>query len=111
MLEKLKAIEEKYVDIENRMQDPEVYSDPAAYAKLAKEQKELTPLVEAYRQYAKCVSDAEGALAFLMAGCTAVQVGAMTFARPNTMIEIIDGLEAYCEQEGLKNISEICGIL
>ncbi|MBQ3108136.1 MAG: dihydroorotate dehydrogenase [Clostridia bacterium] len=57
------------------------------------------------------ISDAEGALAFLMAGCTAVQVGAMTFARPNTMIEIIDGLEAYCEQEGLKNISEICGIL
>ena len=57
------------------------------------------------------ISDAEGALAFLMAGCTAVQVGAMTFARPNTMIEIIDGLEHYCEREGLKNIGEIRGIL
>ena len=47
----------------------------------------------------------------LMAGAKAIQVGAMTFARPNTMIEIIEGLEAYCEREGLSNISEIVGIV
>lgn len=57
------------------------------------------------------ISDTESALAFLMAGCTAVQVGATTFARPNTMIEIIDGLEDYCVREGLQNIGEIRGIL
>ena len=61
MLEKLKAIEEKFVDIENRMAQPEVYSDVSAYAKLAKEQKELEPVVEAYRRYKKYENDLEEA--------------------------------------------------
>lgn len=62
MLEKLKEIEEKYTSLETRMQSPEVYSDPALYAKLAKEQKEITPVVEAYRRYMKYKADADGAL-------------------------------------------------
>ena len=57
MLEKLHEIEEKFDDIEHRMGRPEVYSDPEAFAKLAKEQKELSPLVEAYRAYRKCEGD------------------------------------------------------
>ncbi len=61
MLEKLKAIEEKFVDIEARMAMPEVYSDVSTYAKLAKEQKELAPVVEAFRSYKKFENDAEGA--------------------------------------------------
>ncbi|NCB52640.1 MAG: peptide chain release factor 1 [Clostridia bacterium] len=61
MLEKLKQIEEKFTDIERRMGEPEYYSDPEAYAKLAKEQKELSPLVEAYRAHRKCESDMRGA--------------------------------------------------
>ena len=61
MLDKLIAIEEKYVDLETRMQAPEVYSDPALYARLAKEQKEITPVVEAYRRYKKAENDVEGA--------------------------------------------------
>ena len=51
MLDKLRQIEEKYVEIENKMATPEVYTDPSVYAKYAKEQKELTPVVEAYRRY------------------------------------------------------------
>jgi len=62
MLEKLKLIEEKYVDLETRMQQPEVYSDSTAYTKLAKEQKEIAPVVEAYRRYIKCEQDAKDAL-------------------------------------------------
>ena len=31
MVDKLKAIEEKYIELENAMQQPEVYSDPAVY--------------------------------------------------------------------------------
>jgi len=62
MLEKLREIEEKYNSLEERMQTPEVYTDPALYAKLAKEQKEIAPVVEAYRKYTKLKSDAEGAL-------------------------------------------------
>lgn len=65
MLDKLKQIEEKYSEIETRMTKPEVYSDPNAYARLAKEQKDLTPLVETYRRYMKCRNNAEGAKALL----------------------------------------------
>ncbi len=62
MLEKLKEIENKYLALEEKMQTPEIYTDPAAYAKLAREQKEITPVVEAYRKYMKFKSDADGAL-------------------------------------------------
>ncbi|MCL2401066.1 MAG: peptide chain release factor 1 [Oscillospiraceae bacterium] len=61
MLEKLVAIEEKYQELENKMQDPEVYSDPAVYAKLARDQKEIEPVVTAFRRYEKAKRDAEGA--------------------------------------------------
>ena len=65
MLDKIKLLEEKYIDIENRMGSPDVYNDPQAVAKLAREQKELTPLIEAYREYKKYKSDAEEARALL----------------------------------------------
>ena len=68
MLEKLKDIEEKFIDIERRMALPEVYSDVNAYAKLAKEQKELLPLVETYRRYRKYETTAEEARSLLDAG-------------------------------------------
>ncbi len=57
MLDKLKQLEEKYNELEKRMAEPEVYSDPAAYAKLAREQKELAPVVEAYRRYERARAD------------------------------------------------------
>lgn len=65
MLDKLKLLEDKYVDIENRMASPEVYNDPQLVAKLAREQKDITPVVEAYRAYEKCRRDAEEARALL----------------------------------------------
>ncbi len=61
MIDKLQKIEEKYVEIENRMAQPEVYSDPAAYAKLAKELKEIEAVVEAYRRYVNCLKKIEDA--------------------------------------------------
>lgn len=57
------------------------------------------------------IASAEDALAFLMAGARAVQVGTMTFANPGAMLEIIDGLSAYCAKERLNNLQEICGII
>ncbi|MGE4353929.1 MAG: peptide chain release factor 1 [Oscillospiraceae bacterium] len=62
MLDKFRQIEEKYIEIENRMAQPEVYSDPAVYAKYAREQKELSPVVTVYRKYTKCRRDMEEAL-------------------------------------------------
>lgn len=61
MLDKLKQIEEKYIEVENRMAQPEVYSDPAVYAKFAREQKELTPVVEVFRKYTKYRADMDEA--------------------------------------------------
>ena len=61
MLEKLVAIDEKYQTLEMRMREPETYSDPALYARLAREQKEIEPVVEAYRRYEKARRDMEGA--------------------------------------------------
>lgn len=57
------------------------------------------------------IASAEDALMFLMAGATAVQVGAATFHNPNVMLEIIDGLAAYCRDEGLERLSQIRGIV
>lgn len=65
MLDKLKKIDEKFTALEQRMASPEVYTDPEAYAKLAREQKELLPVVTAYREYAKCESNMESARALL----------------------------------------------
>lgn len=65
MLDKLRQLEEKYSALEGRMEQPEVYTDPAAYAKLSKELKELTPVTEAYRRYRRFESDAEGARALM----------------------------------------------
>jgi len=61
MLDKLIAIDEKFQVLEQRMQEPEVYSDPPLYAKLAREQKEIQPVVDAYRRYEKARRDMEGA--------------------------------------------------
>ena len=35
----------------------------------------------------------------------------MNFVTPTTAVDIVDGLEAYCEAEGLDNIAEVRGIL
>jgi len=61
MLEKLIAIDEKYQTLSKRMLEPDVYTDPAQYARLAREQKEIQPVVEAYRRYEKARRDMEGA--------------------------------------------------
>jgi len=51
-----------------------------------------------------CSNDA---LEFLMAGATALQVGSATFSHPNTMIEIIDGIESYMHSYKLSAVREI----
>jgi peptide chain release factor 1 len=49
--EKLKEIEARLVEVEAGMSDPAVAQDPAAYQKLARESKELVPIVDRYRAY------------------------------------------------------------
>ena len=61
MLDKLKQLENRYNEIESRMASGEIYADPAAYAKCAKELRELEPIVFAYRELTKAISDMDGA--------------------------------------------------
>ena len=61
MLDKLKAIAEKYNEIQAHMEDPSVYADMTVYTKLVKEQKEIEPLAMAYNEYMRAYNDAEDA--------------------------------------------------
>ena len=53
MFDKLELVEKRYDDINNRLYDPAVVSDQEAYRDLMKEFKNLTPIVEKYREYKK----------------------------------------------------------
>jgi peptide chain release factor 1 len=49
--EKLKDIEARFVEVEAAMSDPAVAQDHAAYQRLARESKEISPIVQRYRAY------------------------------------------------------------
>lgn len=51
MLEKLNAAEQNYLRLEASLSDPEVCSDIERYTRLMKEYKNLTPIIEKYREY------------------------------------------------------------
>ncbi len=51
MLEKLKQVESKYEELCARMEQPDFYADPQKAAKILKEQRELEPLITAYRAW------------------------------------------------------------
>jgi len=49
--QKLRDIEARFAEVETRMSDPAVVQDQPAYQKLAREAKEVAPIVERYRAY------------------------------------------------------------
>ena len=55
------------------------------------------------------IATADDALQFIMAGASAVQVGTATFVNPRAALEIIAGIRAFCEREGIREISELVG--
>ena len=57
------------------------------------------------------ITCAEDAIEFLMAGATAVQVGTANFTDPYAMPKIIKGLNDWCDKHGVKNVSELTGVL
>ena len=46
---------------------------------------------------------------FMLAGASAVAVGAYNFVNPRAVEEIAEGMDAYCEMMGISHISEIIG--
>ncbi len=51
MLEKLSFIEDRYDELSKKIADPDVISDQAVFAKLCKEQSDISPIVEKYREF------------------------------------------------------------
>ena len=65
MTEQLKAIDLRYSELEARLAANETYSDPELVSRLNREQKELEPLVTAYRALCRAKEDLAGAEAML----------------------------------------------
>ena len=61
MLEKLELVEKRFGELEEALAQGDLYADPEKAARLLKEQKELTPVVEAYRAYRRTQKDMEDA--------------------------------------------------
>ena len=55
------------------------------------------------------ISSVEDALEFIMAGAKLISIGTGIFPNPLLPLEIKYGLEKYCEENGLENISELVG--
>lgn len=49
----------------------------------------------------------EDAIEFMMVGAKAVQVGTANFANPYAMVEIADGMNAWLDRHGVKDVNEI----
>ncbi len=51
----------------------------------------------------------QDAVEMMMAGASAIQVGAALFTNPYAPIEIIDGLNRYLDENGIASVNEIVG--
>lgn len=60
MLEKLDSIAQKFDEITERLADPAVVTDQDLYKRLMKEHKNLSPVVEKYREYKQTQADYAG---------------------------------------------------
>lgn len=57
------------------------------------------------------IANAEDAIEFILAGASAVSVGAMNFVNPYTTEEVVGGIEAYMEKYGVENLNELIGVV
>lgn len=55
------------------------------------------------------IATAEDAIEFMMAGATAVAVGAMNFVNPYATIEVVKGIEEFMESQKIERITDLIG--
>ena len=55
------------------------------------------------------IANGEDAVEFLLAGASAVAVGAMNFVNPYATTEVIEGIEAYMQRYGIEDVTELIG--
>jgi dihydroorotate dehydrogenase (NAD+) catalytic subunit len=55
------------------------------------------------------ISNGIDAVEFLLAGASAVMIGTAGFVNPMAWVETVEGIEAYMEEQGVKNVTELIG--
>ncbi|MCM1106217.1 MAG: peptide chain release factor 1 [Blautia sp.] len=65
MFDKLEDLLHHYEELMNTLSEPDVANDPERFRKLMKEQSDLLPIVEAYKEYRQCKQNIEDSLAIL----------------------------------------------
>ena len=45
----------------------------------------------------------------MLAGATAVAVGTANFTNPHAVDDVIDGIRAYCEEQGVEDVNDLIG--
>ena len=53
------------------------------------------------------IQNGEDAVEFLLAGASAVMVGAMNFVNPTAMIDVIEGIEEYMKKTGTEDVRDL----
>ena len=65
MFDKLEGLLHHYEELMNTLSEPDVANDPNRFRKLMKEQSDLQPIVDAYKEYKQCKQNIEDSLAML----------------------------------------------
>ena len=91
-LDKLQALEDRYIDLEAKISDPSVISDQAQWQKYTKAHAKLTDVVETYRAYQKLQKTYDDDQALLEMGESDEELAAMAEME---MKELAPQLEDY----------------
>ena len=65
MFENIQVFEKRYEELNQKLCDPTVLTNPTVYAELMKEHKTITPIVEKYREYRRAEDAQAEALSLL----------------------------------------------
>ena len=57
------------------------------------------------------IMNATDAIEFILAGASAIQIGTANFIDPAVTVKVIEGINAYLDENGFKSIKEIVGLI
>lgn len=61
MLDRLEELEKRYIELSDKINDPDIISDNELWRKLMKEHSDITPVIEKYREYKQTMEAIEEA--------------------------------------------------
>lgn len=93
MLEKLQQMEEKYLQMGEKLMDPAVVSDQQAYVQLMREYKHMQPIIEKYHEYLQAQKNFEEAKELLSGGETDTELQEMAQLEYDSSREEMDALK------------------